>query len=391
MEEVDEFVESMTARGIQVPRYGMNNFLRILRESLVRKAIDIVENRDKHIYMSGAAGVGKTMLLLLIAIQLKKEGKRSIIIAHSGNFSKCWDDIEEILKDKEPLYVLVDEAHHTMDNPVWMYLKQPKKPFFTIAAGITEEPKVSSIFQNHITVQDMLLTVEDLLASSVLEFFTDRLCESLRSQDIITEKTTCTEIVRKVLLFTHQFTNGHTFPCLKLAEFYVTAQCKRCLYAVDIEMALTQALAPSAFEEVYEIIFNRCFYRLESINTVEQLTAAWWAHSTYYINIPTLLQCWGMWLPQHNCMISLLLQQVLLKRRNVLRVPVPDVSYESFGSILAFALKFLRAKHFELLTDGLPFQSERCEDGLELYIAAVWRGCFYHRSMRCPGLEDAHL
>lgn len=80
MEEVDEFVESMTARGIQVPRYGMNNFLRIPRESLVRKAIDIVENRDKHIYISGAAGVGKTMLLQLIAIQLKKEGKRSIFI-----------------------------------------------------------------------------------------------------------------------------------------------------------------------------------------------------------------------------------------------------------------------------------------------------------------------
>lgn len=48
--------------------------------------------------------------------------------------------------------MLVDEAHHTMDNPVWMYLKQPKKPFFTIAAGITEETKVASIFQNHITV-----------------------------------------------------------------------------------------------------------------------------------------------------------------------------------------------------------------------------------------------
>ena len=44
---------------------------------------------------------------------------------HISDLQVCWGDINEILRDKKPLYVLIDEAQMMpANNPVWMYLKK---------------------------------------------------------------------------------------------------------------------------------------------------------------------------------------------------------------------------------------------------------------------------
>ena len=48
-----------------------------------------------------------------------------MFIQHISDLQVCWGDINEILRDKKPLYVLIDEAHMMpANNPVWMYLKK---------------------------------------------------------------------------------------------------------------------------------------------------------------------------------------------------------------------------------------------------------------------------
>ncbi len=54
--EVNEFVESMMAEGVEVPRHGLNSSLRICRDSTFGG------EQIKHVYLRGAAGTGKTVL-----------------------------------------------------------------------------------------------------------------------------------------------------------------------------------------------------------------------------------------------------------------------------------------------------------------------------------------
>ena len=59
-----------------------------------------------------------------------------MFIQHISDLQECWGDINEILRDKKPLYVLIDEAHMMPANdPVWMHLKKPHSPVITIAAA----------------------------------------------------------------------------------------------------------------------------------------------------------------------------------------------------------------------------------------------------------------
>ena len=228
MLDVKEFVESMVAEGVAVPRHGLNSTLRIPREALVQKVVQLAEEIEQNVYIRGAAGTGKTVLLELIALHLQSVGKRAVFIQHISELQNCWGDIHEILRDKKPLYVLVDEAHMIPANdPVLMYLKKPRSPIITIAAGIPDESRSSAMFSHHIEVKEMFLTVEELISPVVVNFYADRLSESLRTKRIVVDAAgeQCVAIVNKLLPFAHKYTNGHSFPCLKMAEFFVTAEC----------------------------------------------------------------------------------------------------------------------------------------------------------------------
>lgn len=270
----------MSATGVEVPKHGLNPTLRIPRDALVQKVIDIAEGSDKHVYIRGAAGTGKTVLLELIAVHLQSVGKRAVYIRNALKLEECMEDIREILRDRKPLYVLVDEAHMVpANNDVWGYLKEPQSTFITIAAGIPDDSRASSMFSNHIEVKEMFLTSAELTAVDVVAFFTNRLSESLEANEIQVEQSECEATVKKVLAFAHMFTNGHSFPCLKLAEFFLTVECRRCCDAHvasdGMEVSLTQALCLPAFEAVYMKIYNRCYHEISRV-TFGRLISAWW-------------------------------------------------------------------------------------------------------------------
>jgi hypothetical protein len=281
MKEVKMFVESMSAEGVEVPRHGLNHTLRISRDVLVQKVVQLAEGSGKHVYIRGAAGTGKTVLLELVALHLDSVGKRAVIIEHACHLQECWEDIFRILRDKKPLYVLVDEAHMVPANdPVWMYLKKPSIPFITIAAGIPGDSHSSAMFSCHIEVKEMFLTAAELTATEVVAFFAQSLSESLKNINIPIDRDKCKEIANDVLAFAHMFTNGHSFPCLKLAEFFVTAECQRCYDAhcagLDMDVSLTQSMSSVAFDGVYHTVYNRCYHMISG-NTFEQLNSTWWA------------------------------------------------------------------------------------------------------------------
>lgn len=305
MQEVDEFVASMTSPGTAVPSHGWNSSLRISRNALVRKVIETVEDADQQVYIRGAAGTGKTVLLEQIAVQLKKEGKRAIFFRHPKEFADCWAQIQELT------YVLVDEAHNAAKDAVWMYLKSgQKKIFYTIAAGIPGGEHGSAIFSQHIEVGEMLLTIEDLLSPSVVEFYTNRFRESWKEN---IEESKCDLIVRKVLQFCHKYTSGHSFPCLKMVEFFVTVDCEHCLNAEDIDIALTQSILSTDFEPVYRTIYNRCYNQMNG-TVLEKLASVWWDDQTVSSAVLNELGDLGLWLKEENHIISLFVQLVILKK-----------------------------------------------------------------------------
>ena len=268
----------------------MNSSLRICREALVQKVIRLAEGSEQHVYISGAAGTGKTVLLELIALHLQSVGKRAVFIQHISELKECWGDIDEILRDKKPLYVLIDEAHMAPANDsVWMYLKKPRSPIITIAAGISDASRSSAMFSCHIEVKEMFLTAEEVISPEVVKFYADRLSEALRTKGIVvdTAGAECVATVKKALSFAHTFTNGHSFPCLKMAEFFVTAECERCrdahISGGDMEVSLTQSLSSPAFDAVYHVIYSRCYHIIAG-NTFERLISAWWSD-----------RCWNVW------------------------------------------------------------------------------------------------
>ena len=381
MLEVEKFVEIMAATGVEVPRHGLNSVLCIPRDALVQKVIRIAELKEQNVYIHGPSGTGKTVLLELIAKHLKSSGKRAVYIDHANNLRACSDDIREILRDEQPLYVLVDEAHmNPVGETVWMYLKRPSAPFITIAAGIPGDPHISGMFAYHIEVKEMFLTVAEITSQEVVKFYADRLSESLRIKNIGVDSASaeCVAIVNKLLSFSHMFTNGHSFPCLKLAEFFATVECERLRHTYilggDLDMTLIQSLSSRAFDIVYDLIYKRCYYGIPSI-TFERLISTWWSNTVESHAVMQDLTRIGLWLEDENCLTSLMLQQVIMKKqRNKGLQKVENVNHENFGNVLAYVLSFLREVHFQQLTNDNQPLRERCEDGIGLFIGARLMG-----------------
>lgn len=222
MLDVTSFVATMTSKGASVPFYGLNSSLCMDRTELMAKIIKIAEGPDEHVHILGAAGTGKTVLLKLIAQQLARDGKRAVVICHAGVFDICWSEVME-LAEEGPLYVLVDGVHQTPKNSIWSYLRTgSKRPFITIGAGIPDEARACALFLHHIEVSEMLLACEKLLNENVVQFYASLLKKSCEKIAREVSDEVCTNAVKQVLMFTHEFTSGHSFPCLKMAEYFVT-------------------------------------------------------------------------------------------------------------------------------------------------------------------------
>ncbi len=368
MLDVTSFVAAMTSEDSIVPPFGLNSSLRIDRADLVSKTIKIAEGRDQQVYIRGAAGTGKTVLLELIAMKLAQEGKRAVVIRHAGDFESCWSDIKN-LADNGPLYVLVDDVHHTVKDSIWSYLRTgAKRPFITIGAGIPDEARASVLFLHHIEVREMLLESAELQRESLVQFYASLLEKSCENIEREVSKEECTTAVKDVLSFTHEFTSGHIFPCLKMVEYFVTDCCAECL-AADVRGELQRAIASPQFATVFDAIFKRCYSSI-GFETFDRLAAAWWTEPGGARAVWTELARLGLWLTGENCLISLLLQYTIMNKFGPSARAAFDVNYENFGALLVHALKYLGEAQFQQFSSETPEQRERCEDGIGLFIGA---------------------
>ena len=138
-----------------------------------------------------------------------------------------------------------------------------------------------------------------------------------------------------------------------------------------MERSLTQSLSSSTFDAVYDKIYNRCYHMIAS-ETFKRLISAWWSDAgTSGALVEDLTSLGRLWLDEENYLSSLMLQQVVLKKRgNSGRHEIKDVSHGNFGNVLLYALRDLRDKHFLQLTSSEEHVRERCEDGIGLFIGA---------------------
>jgi hypothetical protein len=359
-----EFEASLPGRGVQP--YPLLD-----RCVLVARTIQLAELYEQHVYIRSAGGTGKSKLLVLIAQELERRGKLVMIVPHISYLEDCWEDIMTT-SGKGPLYVLIDEAHHVPNHRVWIYLKHvPGPQFITIAAGIPDTD-TSSLFMHHIENCEMMLTVGELHAPQVVEFYAHRLkqaCE--RSEAPLQRSAACYEhAARSALQFTHMITSGHTFPCVKVMDYLVTEACEFCL-ASDVSTSLQRALATKHFaDSALTTIDGRCF---------RGITADMIAHMTMVLQDRTAsdlvfgdLDRLGLLRLRGGCHLSLLLQQALLYRsaHTSPRVQL-NITCDTFGDVLAHALQGLPAdaKEFEWLYMSLRW--EWCMDGVNLYIGAA--------------------
>jgi hypothetical protein len=233
-----EFEASLPARGIQP--YPLLD-----RCVLVERTIQLAELYEQHVYIRSAEGTGKSTLLVLIAQELERRGKLVMIVPHISYLEDCWEDIMT-MSGKGPLYVLIDEAHHIPNHRVWIYLKNvPGPQFITIAAGIPDTD-TSSLFLHNIDNCEMMLTVGELHAPQVVEFYAHRLKQACESHRLPLQLSVdCYEhAARSALQFTYMATFGHTFSCLKVMDYFVSDACEHCL-ASDVAASLQRALATS--------------------------------------------------------------------------------------------------------------------------------------------------
>lgn len=173
-------------------------------------------------------------------------------------------------------------------------------------AGIPDQ-RASALFLHHIEADQLLLQLEEVLCPRVIQYFTRLLKTFCDNTDRAVTEGECAAAVAKVLKFAHEFTSGHSFPCLKMVEFFVTETPEQCLVN-DVCMALQRFIASPHFTPVCDEIYNRCYAGIEG-ETLSSLTGAWWvpglaATGGAWMDLIRL----GLWLPAENRFVSLQLQ-----------------------------------------------------------------------------------
>lgn len=118
-----------------------------------------------------------------------------------------------------------------------------------------------------------------------------------------------------------------------MVEFFVTHASAICM-SPAVRDSLQETIAPTAFTEVFETIYKRCYAGI-NFATSDKLTAAWWSDLGGGGAVWTELARLGLWLPNENCLISLLLQYTIVHKFGARpRVEGLQASNENFGAVL---------------------------------------------------------
>jgi hypothetical protein len=270
----------LTACGI--PSNGIGA-LRIMRPQLVDEIIASASDPEvKHVFLRGARGFGKTVLLEQIARKLQVDGFRVFVAQWPVALESWFVNRKSLPPDQQPQFFVVDEVQQGfvggISNSAVAFLAgkdyPPEKlPYVTIFAGIPDKESESSMLENRWDIERLLLTEGDLLTADVLDFFWRKLQAVQGASDAVAQAVDCSEVaaqvahgsgpnyelVSKIIRFVLAFTNGHCYACLKMIEYLVEHIAMSDLQGEDYETTLRAAITSAVFEPTIRRIESRCF------------------------------------------------------------------------------------------------------------------------------------
>ena len=352
------------------------------RQHLVEHMISLATSDvRKQVLLQGPAGSGKTTVLSHIGQYLEAQNERVLVATHPDNLPSCKELVELAKQDPgsqervgetgkvqhRPLYLLVDEAQQSYNRgTLFSLLKMhpANRNIVIIAVGIPGKVEETVAFKHRIHSDKVLLTVQELCEDEqVVEFFQHLLITVLSSDHALQLDSTHTRTATvNVLRFTHSYTAGHTYACLKLTEYCILHHAKKCMHdqmrvSAELGLALcSQHFLSTAGKE----ILNRCFPYFEHYNSIDPFAHLYVRGNDKLVE---KLSAHGLWDHTRNCMFSPLLQYHffnLVRKRDDFTL---DHSSQ-IGQALLHCLKEYNQWNFQQYEIGSDFERELCEDGV---------------------------
>ncbi|RYY45245.1 MAG: AAA family ATPase [Chitinophagaceae bacterium] len=334
----------------------------------------MADSRKKQVLIRGAAGSGKTSLLAYVARELKRRDLRVLIAANPTMLpsletllNQAWEGQQEGNPEKQsqrPLYLLIDEAQQSYAKGILhalLKIHPNKRNIVIIAAGIPGKTGESAAFSNRIEPERVLLSEDEVCQDPVVQFFYEKLALTLGDEHV---ESTARAATIEVLKFSHYYTAGHAYACLKIAEYCVTQQASKCI-SEQLREKLGLALGSKAFlEAVGNTIFHRCFPFFSNHAAVDVL------RNDYVKGGNTLvrqLQEHGLWDSINNRLLSPLLQYHLF-----CLMPKADdfvfTNSSQIGDALYHCTRDYKRWKFTQYEAGTDAVRDRCEDGISFFL-----------------------
>ena len=238
---VDQFLamyrlQPMEQHDELVPRVGVGR-LALKRERLVKRILERIPPFDSSwpgsLYFRGVKGTGKTFLLHLIGEKLVREGHTVLCV--NGVESNFWTHrpVVEFLRElnsrmakssertseRRRAYVLIDETPSGQGaGGLTLFALLRETPYIvTIATGVPRQESRSASFEVKLGGSELLFQEEDMqecIDAFVAEF-----------------PAVPRDTVASTLLWSRDYTNGHSYPFLRLAEYCLREHLPECLSA----------------------------------------------------------------------------------------------------------------------------------------------------------------
>ena len=206
-------------------------------------------------YFPGPRGTGKSVWLALLGRALKQKGEQVYHIKHAGALRKMnVSNFSSLGSADKPVYLLVDEVQENPSDEMWGYLlKEDNKGIVVIGAGIPAEGGISPAFITRHDPNELLLADEDFDAAFLAHFAS--ILAPVVLPDTLPPKDSTTA-VQELLYWLLSYTNGHTYPLLKLGDYIITNHSDLCFTDSGFKTVIGGAFYESA---ICKDIEARCY------------------------------------------------------------------------------------------------------------------------------------
>ena len=316
---------------------------------------EVRSGRNKSYYYRGPRASGKSVVLNLIGKKLVELGEEVYYISHAG-FLRDLDlgplKVADADRDRtKKIYFLVDEVHENTGDPSWGFLlKDSSLNLVVIGVGRPQLDGRSPAFAKKYPGTYLLVKQDDLAESVVNNF------AHLYSAGAIADSDR--EVAKKTLYWALNYTGGHTYPFLKLAEYLLISHPKICLHERWSSIVCAGTFLSS---ELSSSIISRSFRLALEVKSA--------AAKIFYGEVDdtaegVLIEA-GLWNESNNWFISDFFQFILFSTRKKSKLTSVDVL--TVEKVVEIGLSSMNETHFKPY-DSLGKFINRYENSIGNYI-----------------------